>query len=126
VRRRLVQVGRALRLRCPLCDEPWPRQGRLSLAAQCPRCDLYLERRENDFFLGSYTVNLFAALLVAVAVALANVRWIDVAPPLRWGASTLAIAAFAWWFHPIGKMLWLVIDVQFRPPMSRDFEEPPE
>ena len=123
---RLRQTLRAVALRCPLCGSPWPRRGRLSLAPQCRHCDLFLERREHDAFLGAYTVSLFATLAFAVAVVLANVRWASLPPPLRGASSVLAIAGFACWFHPVGKLLWLTIDVQFRPPVAGDFEGPPE
>jgi len=109
-----------------LCGYSWPRRGRLELAAQCPGCDLFLERREHDFFLGGYTLSLFACLLVAAGIVLVNVRWESVWAPARYAASAAAIVGFAWWFYPVGKMVWLVIDIQFRPPIVGDFEEPPE
>ncbi|MBI1796402.1 MAG: DUF983 domain-containing protein [Candidatus Eisenbacteria bacterium] len=124
--RRLRQGLRALALRCPLCGAPWPRRGRLALAAQCGRCDLFLERREHDAFLGAYTISLFACLAVAVAVVFANLRWLAAPAPLRYAASVAAIAAFALRFYPVGKMLWLAVDVQFRPPAIGDFEDPAE
>ena len=64
-------------LRCPLCGNRWSRRGWLSLAPQCGRCDLYLERRENDFFLGGYTVNLLGTLTLAMIGSWAMGQRID-------------------------------------------------
>lgn len=121
MRRRLRQLSRAARLRCPLCGNPWPRQGWLRLGAECPVCQLRLERNENDFFLGSYTVSLFATLMFAVLVTAANVRWPQLPGGLRFVASAAAIVGFPLAFYPVGKMLWLVVDLQFRPPAEKDF-----
>lgn len=113
---------RALRLRCPLCGAPWPRRLWIVLAPECPNCDLHLERRENDYFLGAYTLNLFASLLVVTLIAAAGLWWRP-APP--WGgvlvSALIVIAALG--FYPLTKLFWLAIDLQFRPPITRDFEE---
>ena len=112
-------------MRCPLCGLPWPRRGRTGLAPQCARCDLFLERRENDFFLGSYTLNLFATLFVAVMIALAIAFAPQVPAAVRYGVGLAGIAAFAVWFYPVSKMLWLVVDLQFRPAIEKDFSKEP-
>ena len=123
---RARHFARALRLRCPLCGTRWPRIGLVLLARQCPTCDLDLERHEHDYFLGAYTLNLFATLLVTVAIVFANVFWSRYPTPLRYGASIVAIAAFALWFYPCSKLLWLAVDVQFRTPEEKDFSDASE
>jgi uncharacterized protein (DUF983 family) len=124
--RRARQVLRALSQRCPLCGAPWPRTGVTGREPQCRRCQVYLERHENDSFLGAYTLNLFATLLVTVLVVVANVRWHDVPAPLRYAASALVIAAFPLWFYRRSKLLWLAVDAQFRRPEEKDFDDAPE
>jgi uncharacterized protein (DUF983 family) len=124
--RRARQFVRAVRLRCPLCGTRWPRPGAIRFVRQCPVCDLDLERHEHDFFLGAYTLNLFATLLVTVAIVFANVFWSGVPMPLRYGASLLAIAGFAFWFYPCSKLLWLAVDLQFRNAEEKDFDDPSE
>ena len=121
--RRARQVIRALRQRCPLCGEPWLRTGVAGLGPQCRRCQVYLERHENDSFLGAYTINLFATLLVTVLVVVANARWHDVPGLWRYAVSVPAIAAFAFWFYRRSKLLWLAVDVQLRRPEERDFDD---
>lgn len=119
---RTRQFARALALRCPLCGKPWPRAWP-SLGVQCHTCQLYLERRENDAFLGSYSINLLATLVVAAVVSYGIVRWAAVAPWVRYAVSFLVITGFAIAFHPVSKLLWLAADLQFRPAMERDFDE---
>jgi hypothetical protein len=106
-----------------LWGKPWPRRGHLVLAARCPTCDLHLERRELDFFLGAYTLSLFATLILVVGLAAANARWPVVRPPLRDLLLVIAVSAFAVGFYPFGKLLWLAVDLQFRPPLERDFDD---
>lgn len=120
--RRARQFLRPLVLRCPLCGKPWPRVGRLTLAPQCPVCQVYLERHEHDFFLGSYTINLFGTLVVAALAAFAIGRWIPWPIMLRYAASAVVIVAFALWFYPRSKLLWLAVDALFRPPEEKDFD----
>lgn len=114
---------RAIRSRCPLCGRAWPRPAAWRLAAQCPHCDLFLERREHDSFLGGYTIHLMTTLLFTVAVVVVNAGLPRVPGAVRDGVMFLAIAAFAVAFHPISKLLWLAVDMQFRPPHERDFDE---
>lgn len=123
MRTTLRRLARALRLRCPLCGSAWPRRGWLGFAPHCPACQLQLERNENDAFLGSYTLNLFATLLVATLVTVLNVWWVELAAGWRLAASLVGIMAFALAFHPLSKTLWLVLDLQFRPPVEHDFDD---
>jgi hypothetical protein len=108
-----------------LCGKPWPwpRHAPWRPATQCPNCHLYLERREHDSFLGSYTINLMATLLFTVALAVANAALPRVPAWLRDGVMFAGIVLFAVAFHPISKLLWLAVDMNFRPPLERDFDE---
>ena len=60
---------RAVRLRCPHCGARGFRRGWIDTVACCSRCGLRLDRGESDYFLGAYTINLVAALLLAVGLA---------------------------------------------------------
>src|SRR5205085_4158918 len=97
-------------LRCPPCGANWPRSGIADLVAKCPACGFRLDRGETDFFLGSYTIALFAVLLIASALAVPAILW----PALpRWIIYVFGIAAivvFAVWFRPVARLLWLTVD----------------
>jgi uncharacterized protein (DUF983 family) len=121
--RRARQFLRALWLRCPLCGTRWPREGWLRLAPQCPTCQLSLERHEGDFFLGAYTINLLLALFGAVGVVLVSVRFPGLPPVALYGGGAIGIIALALWLYPVSKLVWLAVDLQFRPAAERDFDE---
>jgi uncharacterized protein (DUF983 family) len=116
---------RAMRRRCPLCGNRGLFRAWLEPRPACPRCQLKLDRGENDFFLGGYTLNFIAVELalgffLAGAVAL---TWPDV--PWRavvWIGAPLVIAT-PLLFYPITRLVWLAVDLSMRPPTRRDFPE---
>jgi len=90
----------------------------------CPSCHLRLDRGEEDYFLGGYTVNFIVSeLLIVVGAAVGVVlTWPDV--PWRlitWSLVTLVILAPIL-FYPVAKTLWLATDLIFRPVTFRDLE----
>jgi len=118
------RLARALALRCPHCGGPSGLRG-LSLPPRCPRCGLRYDRGESDYFLGSYTLNLFAALLLAVAAAALGIRLARHGPPgvvIAIAGALIVVLAIA--LYPVTRLAWLAIDLAFRPPVSRDFEPP--
>jgi hypothetical protein len=76
-----------------------------------------LERGEQDYFIGAMLFNLvlsellFAGIFVAVLV----VRW----PAVPWDAievvAPLGMAAAPFVLYPVSKLLWLALDLLFRP-----------
>ena len=117
-------VLRALGLRCPHCGASWARSRIVRMAPRCGACGLGLDRGESDYFLGAYTINLLWALLAATAVAVAAVVF-PVSPLLIYGLGIPAIAALAVWLYPRSRLVWLAVDLQFRPATARDFEASP-
>ena len=81
-----------------------------------------MDRGEADYFLGGYTINLFAALLLAVVVAVLAISHPDWPRFALYGAAIAAIVGFTLWFYPISRLLWLAFDLAFRGRSSRDFE----
>ena len=119
-------LGRALRRRCPLCGGADLFDGWIEPKDACPRCQLKLDRGESDFFLGAYTLNFIVVeLVLAGFLALAVlVTWPDVPwDALLWiGAPLVVITPIA--FYPVGRVLWLAVDLVMRPPGPMDFPEP--
>ena len=87
------------------------------MGATCPRCHLLLDRGENDYFLGGYTVNFVVSeLLVVVGAGVGVVgTWPDVPwRLLTWSLVLLMIVAPVL-FYPLAKTLWLALDLALRP-----------
>jgi Protein of unknown function (DUF983) len=94
----------------------------MKTVARCPGCRLRLDRGESDYFLGAYTINLVAALALAVGIALLALGHSEWPPPLLYGASIGAIVLFTLWFYPFSRLLWLAFDLTFRGTRASDFE----
>ena len=117
LRRALVHVGRALRLRCPNCGggplfRQWVRMRRT-----CPRCHLVLDRGEADYFIGGYVVNFVTAEFAIAAAALGTAIWTWPDVPwtaIKWGLIGLMIP-LPFITYPWSKTLWLALDLIFRP-----------
>ncbi len=119
-------LGRALRLRCPHCGE-----GRLlvhwfRLHDRCPVCGLALERGDEGYQVGSYTLNivgvelLFALCFVGIAAA----TWPDVPwTLLQYGGGALMVVGPLLAF-PFARAVFLACDLMMRPPESSDFGDP--
>ncbi len=115
--RALTLLFRGARLRCPHCGGGPLFTRWLIMRESCPGCHLILDRGEVDYFLGGYTVNFIVAeLLIVLGGAAAIVfTWPEVPWTLiTWGLVVLMILAPIF-FYPFAKMLWLAVDLVFRP-----------
>lgn len=119
---------RALRLRCPVCGGRPVILNWLTVASSCPVCGFDLDRDEPGYWVGSYTVNLFLteAAFVLVFVGGMFVTW----PAVPWtGLGVLAVAVAIGTpiaFFPHSKLLYLAIDLAFRPLDPDDLVTPAE
>ncbi len=120
---------RAIRLRCPNCGGGPVFTSWFRMCPACPGCGLHFDREpEGGYWVGSYTINLFAteALLAAIFVIGLVLSW----PEPAWGgivaADIVAAVAFPSLFFPFSKTLFLAVDLTFRPTEPADFEAPLE
>lgn len=122
----LRMVGRGLTRRCPLCGGAGLFHRWVEPRGSCPRCQLKLDRGEDDFFLGAYTLNFLAVELVLVGFLLAGLllTWPDVPwRALLWiGAPLMVLTPVV--TYPLSRLVWLAIDLTMRPPTPLDFPEP--
>ena len=121
-------LGRALRLRCPFCGGRPVVLRWFSLVDSCPACGLHLDRDEPAYWVGSYTVNLFLTegAFAAALVGGMILTWPDVAWRALTGicvALSLLVPAL---IFPFTKLVYLAIDLAFRPPESQDLFTPHE
>jgi len=113
----LRRLGRPLLVRCPHCGAAWRRRRWFELSPACAGCGLRLERGEPDHWTGALCVNLLATgwLLVGGLVLTLIVTWPR--PPWRalyWGGIPLVVLV-PFLTYPVAKLLWLAIDLTFRP-----------
>jgi len=101
------------------------------MSPECPSCHLLLDRGEEDYFLGGYTINFVVSELIIVLGAGLGILlfWPDV--PWRlitWTLMGLMLVAPVI-FYPFAKTLWLAMDIIFRPLVLKDLaghgENPP-
>lgn len=120
-------LRRGVLRRCPICGEKDLFHGWLKPREACPRCGLRLNRGEDDFFLGGYTLNFIVAeLILSAFLALAVLlTWPDVPwTELLWvGAPLMVLSPIA--FFPLSRTIWLALDLGMRPPRPQDFDTGP-
>lgn len=121
-------ISRALRLRCPVCGGRPVVLNWFTICPSCPVCGFRLDRHEPGYWLGSYTMSLFAtegvfavSLLIGMVVTWPAVPWTALTVIGIAGVIATPIAVF-----PFMKMLYLAIDLCFRPPEAPDLETPIE
>jgi uncharacterized protein (DUF983 family) len=116
-------IGRALRLRCPLCGNAKMFRGWVKMRDYCGHCGFRFDRNEPDYFIGAYTINLIvselivvAAMIIVILVTWPNVPW----DRLTWTLVACMIPA-PLITYPFSKSLWLAIDLTFQPPIPSEY-----
>jgi len=91
-------------------------------------CGFHLDRDEPGYWLGSYTVNLFATegvwlayFALGLVATWPNVPW----TLLLWGGVAVAVVTPIL-LLPFAKTMYLAIDLSFRPPEPGDLVTPRE
>jgi uncharacterized protein (DUF983 family) len=126
MRRTLLLLARAWRLRCPACGGGPIFRGWFQSRPACPGCGLRLEREEG-YYLGAMLLNLIVAELGFVAgfaVALV-LTWPN--PPWRLLtiASMAAVVLFPLVLYPFSRTVWLALDLLVHPPERHEYHDAP-
>ncbi|MGH9267545.1 MAG: DUF983 domain-containing protein [Acidimicrobiales bacterium] len=110
-------LARALRRRCPRCGRAGAFVGWARLADACPACGVTYARNE-DFFLGAYTINL---VLTLASLGAALLGWVllatsgTAAPGTPALVATVAVAlAVPIAGFPTSRVVWLAFDLAMR------------
>ena len=120
--------ARALRLCCPVCAGRPVLLSWFTVTPSCPSCGFHMDRDEPGYWLGSYTVNVFITegVFALVFVAGMFLTW----PAVPWTGLGFVCAAVAVLtpilVFPWTKLLYLAIDLAFRPVDPDDLESPRE
>ena len=99
-----------------------------TVAPSCPVCGFHMDRDEPGYWIGSYTVNLFVteAVFAAVFVAGMFLTW----PKVPWTALGILCGVLMVLtpilVFPHSKLLYLAIDLAFRPVDPDDLLTPKE
>lgn len=120
--------ARAIRLRCPACGGRPILLSWFTVAPSCPVCGFHLDRDEPGYWLGSYTVNLFATEGVWVLFFVAGLvlSWPDVPwSVLLYGGLAVGTLTPVLLF-PFTKTVYLALDLCFRPPEPGELASPAE
>ena len=121
--RALRLLGRALRLRCPRCGTRGIFASWTRLRDRCPGCGIALERRESDYFIGAYLVNLVAVeillalIILVVLLSFPTPPWdaIEIVAPILMFAGAIGC-------YPFAKTTWLAVDILLRPVTDEEVE----
>ena len=115
-------VGRSLTRRCPYCGGGHIYRNVLSLKETCSTCGIPFEREEG-YFVGTYAVNLVAALILGLVTVLAVLALTDLSV-LQIQILGVAIAiALPILGYPLAAALWMALDLMFDPPERTPWEE---
>lgn len=102
-------VGRALRLKCPVCGEGRLFRGFLQMEERCPVCDTKYER-EPGFFLGSIYIN-YGLTALTTAIGYPILLFNSGVPENQLLLGFLAfVVIFPLLFHRWARSLWLGFD----------------
>ncbi|HTS88063.1 MAG TPA: DUF983 domain-containing protein [Gemmatimonadales bacterium] len=99
------------------------------MCPSCPSCGLRYDREpEGGYWIGSYSINLFAteAVFALALVGALIATWPTPPWDLIIRADMVLMLGFPIAFFPWSKTLFLAIDLTFRPPEPDDFVLPRE
>lgn len=121
-RRLRTLVGRSLTRRCPYCGGRHIYKNLMALRDTCPTCGIPFEREEG-YFVGTYAVNLVAALVLGMVtvvsiLALTNLSVLQIQIIGVAVAITLPILGY-----PLSAALWMALDLVLDPPERTPWEE---
>ena len=124
MRRLLTRLGRAFLLRCPHCGSRRVTRRWIQIRDACPRCGLRMDRGERGYWTGAMALNLIAAEMIFAAGLVATLALTLPDPPwdeLLWGSITaMVLCPIA--TYPFSRLVWLTVDLTFRPLEPRDFQ----
>jgi len=120
--------SRALRLRCPACGGRPVLLSWLKVAPNCPTCGFRFDRHEPGYWIGSYSINIFATegvfavfFVIGMVVTWPDVPWTRL---LIIGLGLAVVTPFV--IFPYARMLYLALDLSVRPPELADLADPAE
>ena len=121
-RRVRTLVGRSLTRHCPYCGGGHIYRNLMTLKETCPTCGIPFEREEG-YFVGTYAVNLVAALVLGMVVVVSVLALTDLSVlqiQILGVAVAIALPVFG---YPLSAALWMALDLILDPPEKTPWEE---
>jgi uncharacterized protein (DUF983 family) len=116
---RATMLGRALRLRCPLCGKSKMFRSLVIMHKECPHCHLTYSR-EPGYYLGSIYINYaLTAVLMTAAYFYLFLNQILTGMTLVWTCFVFALV-FPILFFPFSRAIWLALDLAWDPPTDQE------
>lgn len=121
-RRLRTLVGRSITRRCPYCGGGHIYKNLMALKETCPTCGIPFEREEG-YFVGTYAVNLVAALILGMITVVSILALTDLSV-LQIQIIGVAVAiALPVLGYPLSAALWMALDLVLDPPERTPWEE---
>ncbi len=121
-RRFRTLVGRAITRRCPYCGNGHIYRNLVALKDTCPTCGIPFEREEG-YFVGTYAVNLVAALVLGMVTVVSVLALTDLSV-LQIQILGVAVAiTLPILGYPLSAALWMAVDLVLDPPEKTAWEE---
>lgn len=119
--RRTTLLGRALRLRCPVCGQGKLFSGLLRMPPVCSHCGWKFER-EPGYFLGSIYFNYGLTAVITMVLFFGLYFGAGIDPnSMKWPLGVFCML-FPLWFFRYARALWLAFDTYWDP--TTKFEPP--
>ena len=121
-RRLRTLLGRSITRRCPYCGGGNIYRNLMALKDTCPTCGIPFEREEG-YFVGTYAVNLVAALVLGMVTVVSILALTDLSV-LQIQIIGVAVAiTLPILGYPLSAALWMALDLVLDPPERTPWEE---
>lgn len=114
-RRLRTLLGRAITRRCVYCGGHHIYKSPMNLKDTCPTCGVPFEREEG-YFAGAYTVNLFAALFLGFGIVIGALALTDLSVLQLQIFGVFVATALPIFGYPFATALWIALDLTLDPP----------
>lgn len=121
-RRLRTLVGRSVTRRCPYCGGGHIYKNLMALKETCPTCGIPFEREEG-YFVGTYAVNLVAALILGLVTVLSVLALTDLSVLQIQILGVVVAIALPILGYPLSAALWMALDLILDPPEKTPWEE---
>jgi uncharacterized protein (DUF983 family) len=115
-------LGRALTRRCPYCGGKHVYRNWFTYKEECSTCGIPFEREEG-YFVGTYAVNLVAALILGIAIVIVALIFTDLSVLQTQILGVVVAIGLPILGYPFASAIWVAIDLMVDRPENTAWEE---